>query len=43
MSNQEYVDAFDGVRDGYKKLHTMTLDKVEIVCRQSRGRYYFEL
>mgnify|MGYP003088996732 FL=1 len=32
MNNQEYIDAFDEVRDGYKKLHTMTLDKVKIVC-----------
>ena len=31
MNNQEYVDAFDEVRTGYKKLHAMTLDKVEIL------------
>ena len=31
MSNQEYVDTFDGVRTGYKKLHTMGLDMVEIL------------
>ena len=31
MSNQEYIDAFDEVRTGYKKLHTMGLDKVEIL------------
>jgi hypothetical protein len=31
MNNQEYVDTFDEVRTGYKKLHTMTLDKVEIL------------
>lgn len=31
MSNQEYIDAFDEVRDGYKKLHTMSLDKVKIL------------
>lgn len=31
MNNQEYVDTFDEVQDGYKKLHTMTLDKVEIM------------
>lgn len=31
MNNQEYIDTFDEVRDGYKKLHTMTLDKVEIL------------
>ena len=27
MNNQEYVDTFNEVRDGYKKLHTMGLDK----------------
>lgn len=26
MNNQEYIDTFDEVRDGYKKLHTMGLD-----------------
>lgn len=31
MNNQEYIDAFDEVRAGYKKLHTMTLDKVRIM------------
>ena len=31
MNNQGYVDAFDGVRDGYKKLHTMALDRVKIM------------
>lgn len=31
MSNQEYIDTFDEVQDGYKKLHTMTLDKVKIL------------
>lgn len=31
MSNQEYIDTFDEVRGGYKKLHTMTLDKVKIL------------
>lgn len=31
MNNQEYVDTFDEVRDGYKKLHTMVLDKVKIL------------
>ena len=31
MNNQEYIDTFDEVRDGYKKLHTMTLDKVKIM------------
>lgn len=32
MNNQEYIDTFDEVRDGYKKLHTMTPDKVKIMC-----------
>lgn len=31
MNNQEYIDAFDEVRSGYKKLHTMGLDKVKIL------------
>lgn len=31
MNNQEYIDTFDEVRDGYKKLHTMGLDKVKIM------------
>ena len=31
MNNQEYIDTFDEVRDGYKKLHTMTLYKVKIM------------
>lgn len=31
MNNQEYIDTFDEVRAGYKKLHTMGLDKVEIM------------
>ena len=31
MSNQEYIDTFDEVRAGYKKLHTMGLDKVKIM------------
>ena len=31
MSNQEYIDTFDEVRTGYKKLHTMGLDKVKIL------------
>ena len=31
MNNREYIDTFDEVRDGYKKLHTMTLDKVKIM------------
>ena len=31
MNNQEYIDTFDEVRDGYRKLHTMTLDEVRIM------------
>ena len=31
MNNQEYISAFDEVRDGYKKLHTMGLDKMRIM------------
>ena len=31
MNNQEYIDTFDEVRDGYKKLHTMGIDKVKIL------------
>lgn len=31
MNNQEYIDTFDEVRDGYKKLHTMGIDKVRIL------------
>ena len=31
MNNQEYIDTFNEVRDGYKKLHTMPLDKVKIM------------
>ena len=38
MSNQEYIDTFDKVRDGYKKLHTMTLDKVKIMYVEGVGK-----
>lgn len=38
MNNQEYIDTFDEVRDGYKKLHTMTLDKVEIMHVEGVGK-----
>ena len=31
MNNQEYIDTFNEVRDGYKKLHTMTLDSARIM------------
>lgn len=38
MSNREYIDTFDEVRDGYKKLHTMTLDKVKIMYAAGVGK-----
>ena len=38
MNNQEYIDTFDEVRDGYKKLHTMPLDKVEIMRVEGAGK-----
>lgn len=36
MNNQEYIDTFDEVRDGYKKLHTMTLDRVKRVSASEK-------
>lgn len=38
MNNQEYIDTFDEVRDGYKKLHTMTLNKVKIMYVEGVGK-----
>lgn len=38
MNNQEYVDTFDEVRTGYKKLHTMALDKVKILYVEGVGK-----
>lgn len=38
MSNQEYIDTFDEVRTGYKKLHTMSLDKVKIMHVEGVGK-----
>ena len=38
MNNQEYIDTFDAVRTGYKKLHTMGLDKVKILCVEGVGK-----
>lgn len=38
MNNQEYIDTFNEVRDGYKKLHTMGLDKVKIMCVEGVGK-----
>lgn len=38
MNNQEYLDTFDEVRDVYKKLHTMGLDNVKILCVEGVGK-----
>lgn len=38
MNNQEYLDTFDEVRDVYKKLHTMGLDKVKIAYVEGVGK-----
>lgn len=38
MNNQEYIDTFDEVKDGYKKLHTMGLDKVKILYVEGVGK-----
>lgn len=38
MNNQEYIDTFDEVRDGYNKLHTMTLDRVKIMYVAGVGK-----
>ena len=38
MNNQVYVDTFNEVRDGYKKLHTMPLDKVKILYVEGVGK-----
>lgn len=38
MNNQEYVDTFYEVRTGYKKLHTMSLDKVKILHVEGVGK-----
>ena len=38
MNNREYLDTFDEVRDVYKKLHTMTLDKVKIMQVEGVGK-----
>lgn len=38
MNNQEYIDTFDEVRDSYKKLQTMCLDKVEILYVEGVGK-----
>jgi hypothetical protein len=38
MNNQEYIDTFNEVRDGYKKLHTMGLDNVKILYVEGVGK-----
>lgn len=38
MNNQEYLDTFNEVRDGYKKLHTMPLDKMKIMHVEGVGK-----
>lgn len=38
MNNQEYIDTFDEVRAGYKKLHTMGLDEVKILYVEGLGK-----
>ena len=38
MNNREYLDTFDEVRTGYKKLHTMGLDKVKILLVEGVGK-----
>ena len=38
MSNRVYVDAFGGVRDGYKRPHTVALDEVEILLVGGVGK-----
>ena len=36
--SNEYIDTFDEVRDGYKKLYTMPLDKVKIMYVAGVGK-----
>ena len=38
MNNQEYIDTFNEVRDGYRKLHKMALDKVKILYVEGVGK-----
>ena len=38
MNNQEYIDTFNEVRGGYKKLHTMGLAKVKILHVEGVGK-----
>ena len=38
MNNQQYIETFDEVRTGYKKLHTMGLDEVKILYVEGVGK-----
>lgn len=38
MSSKEYIDTFNEVRDGYKKLHATGVDTVEILCVGGVGK-----
>lgn len=38
MNNQSFIDTFDEVRDGYKKLHTMVLDAIKILYVEGVGK-----
>ena len=38
MNNQPFIDTFNEVRGGYKKLHTMALDKVKIMYVEGVGK-----
>mgnify|MGYP000845186801 CR=1 FL=1 len=38
MNNQKYLDTFNEVRAGYKKLHTMGLDNVKILYVKGVGK-----
>lgn len=38
MNNKKYIDTYNEVRDGYKKLHTMPLDKVKIMYVEGVGK-----
>ena len=40
MSNQEYIDTFNEVREGYKKLHTMGAGEVRLLCVGGVGKRY---
>ena len=38
MNNQSFIDTFDEVRGGYKKLHTMVLDSIKILYVEGVGK-----